>query len=119
MCPSGEVEVLSTLTRGVGDLYESESGDGCCCWVGVGVELLGTADVVAWVSDAMYSEDGLAFCALTRAEAGFGEEESGGVGNLEAPPVDEMYFCSVAVPVSVSVDSQDRLEGVALGTEGR
>ena len=64
----------------------------------------------------MYSDDGLlAFCALTRAEEGFGEEDSGGVGNREAPPVDETCFCSVPV----SVDSQDRLEGVVLDAEGR
>lgn len=95
----------------------SDSGEGCC-WVGVGVELpgTGTAGAVVWVSDAMYSDDeGLASCAVTRSEAGFGEEESGGVGNREAPPVEEICFCSVAV----SVESQDRLEGVAFDVEDR
>lgn len=106
---------MSARTRGVGDLCASESGEGCC-WVGVGVELLVTADAVFWISIAINSDEGLfAFCALTRAEAGFGEEESGGVGNREAPPVDEICLGSA----SVSADSQDLLEGVALGTEGR
>lgn len=77
--------------------------------------LLVAADEVVWVSDAMYSDDGLlAFCALTRAESGFGDEESGGVGNREAPPVEEI--CLGSLPASE--DSQDRLEGVAFGAEG-
>lgn len=77
--------------------------------------LLVAAEPVVCVSGAMYSDDGLlAFCALTRAEAGFGDEDSGGVGNREAPPVEEI--CLGSLPASD--DSQDRLEGVALGAEG-
>lgn len=64
----------------------------------------------------MYPVGGLACCAAWRADDGF-EEESGGDGNRDAPPVLDGPSCSTVA--SDSVESQVRFEGVALDTLAR
>lgn len=78
-------------------------------------------DVVLRGWEAMAADGAMfSFCARGPTEDGWGEDESGGEGKREAPPLDKAGFCAGASSVSalVAVASQERLVGVALDTDG-
>lgn len=73
------------------------------------------AAVVVSVCEVIWFVEGLLACwAPAPAEAGLDEDEdeSGGEGSRDTPVLGDAAFCSTPV----TVDSQGRFDGVALGT---
>lgn len=80
--------------------------------MGTGVDVF-TAEAAECAWDAMELLGPLCpSCVFGWADS---EDESGGEGNREAPPLEDANFWSAVT--SGSVDSHDRLEGVAVDTD--
>jgi hypothetical protein len=107
--PCGEAEALYGVAgTSVAGGFVSVSGVGCC-WAADGAAVVSEGAVVVW--EAIESPGALCpSCGLGCAEDG--EEESGGEGNRDAPPLADTAADSTVA--AVSADSQDRFEGVAL-----